>query len=137
MAIDFNSETLQTSNKGELLTFVTLDRRNDLINNYSNWYKERISNGSAIANKEHTLRSSMLSLFNELEHALKRNIKDKEVFTNLKNFVHNIGTVEPKEILHAYDLMSSFLDDINLTKIDTKRKINSLMVEDENADKGL
>ena len=135
--VNFDSDQLLTSNKGEILNLIILERSNDCIDSFKAWFKSSISNGSDLINKSYALRSSLLSFFMEIEIPLERKIKDKQDFQELKEFIYSTKPAKEEELIKAYDILNKFLDEINLTKIDTKKNFDSRLVEDENREKGL
>jgi len=138
--VNFESDTLLTTNKGEILNLIILGRRDELLNTFQRYMKARISNSSSIATEEHNLRSSLFVLFLEVEIPLSRRLisQDRqEILINLREFVYSIDVVKPSDLIDSYNVINKFLDDINLTKIDTKKRFDSRLVEDENTEKGL
>lgn len=87
--VNFDSDQLLTSNKGEILNLIILERRNECIDSFKAWFKSSISNGSDLINKSYALRSSLLSFFMEIEIPLQRKIKEKKDFDELKKFIYS------------------------------------------------
>jgi len=138
--VNFESDVLLTTNKGEILNIVILGRRDEVLNTFQSYMRARISNSSSIATEENKLRASLFVLFLEIEIPLSRRLlsNDKrQVLDELKEFVYSIDLVKPEDLIKSYNVINKFLDDINLTKIDTKKKFDSRLVEDENTEKGL
>lgn len=150
--VNFESDQLLTTNKGEILNLIILGRRDDLLNIFQKWREDCISNSAGKTTQEYKLRGSLFTLFLELERPLFRHLnktskdpdkdstkenKNKVKFEKLKAFVYNDDTVEKDDIISAYDTINTFLDDINLTKIDTKKNFDSRNLEEENEHKGL
>ena len=134
--VDFNSEQLFTANKGEILNIIILGRRDELINSFQLWHESVISNSSSIKSNEYKLRGGLFALFLELEQPLSRNL-DKKIFESLKNFIYSKDDVKDDDLIKHFQTINEFLDKIKLIKIDTKKHIDSRLVEDENEDKGL
>ena len=134
--VNFESEQLLTTNKGEILNLIVLGRRDELLNTFQVWRESCISNSASEKTQEYKLRSCLFTIFLELERPLDRNL-DKEAYLELKNFVNTKDDVEEKDILKAYSTINTFLDKINLTKIDTKKNFDSRNLEAENKEKGL
>ena len=135
--VNFDSEQMLTTNKGEILNLIVLGRRDELLNTFQQWRVSCISNGSNKKTVEEKLRGSLFVLFMEIERPLSRKL-DKKVFEDLEIFVYSESTdISKVDIISAYHVLNKFLDDINLTKIDTKKNFDSRNLEDENAEKGL
>jgi len=88
--VNFESDTLLTTNKGEILNLIILGRRDELLNTFQSYMRARISNSSSIATEEHKLRSSLFVLFLEIEIPLSRRLKSHDqdkTLTELKEFL--------------------------------------------------
>lgn len=134
--VDFNSKELFTANKSEILNLIILGRRDELINTFQLWREKVFANSGEQLKLEHKLRSCLFSIYLELEQPLTRKL-DKEQIILIEDVVLTNQRVEEKEILTAFKLINGFLDDINLTKIDVKRKYDTTDLEAENEAKGL
>jgi len=134
--VNFESDQLLTTNKGEILNLIILGRRDELLNIFQKWREDCISNSAGATTQEYKLRGCLFTLFLELERPLYRKL-EKEQFNSLKDFVYTDKEVTKRNLISAYDIINKFLDDINLIKIDTKKNFDSRNLEEENKEKGL
>jgi len=134
--VNFDSDTLLTTNKGEILNLIILGDRDDLLSTMEKWRESCISNGSGKTPLEYKVRSKLFKLFKELQCPLERNLK-KDVFEDLKKLVYSNDHIKNEDIINSFDVINEFLDKINLIKIDTKKNIDSRRIEEENSEKGL
>jgi hypothetical protein len=135
--VDFNNEGVFTANKGQILELVILGRRDELINTFQLWREAKIGNTSREESLRVKLQSILFSLFLELDRALSRKLSKDGEYKNLKTLLLSDGALDGKELIEVFFSINNALDELNLTKIDTKVVINSLDVETENEAKGL
>ena len=79
------------------------------------------------------VRARLYTLFLEVSGMLKR--RAPEDYDRLKDCIRNLEEVE--EIIKLILEFNDILDNIGLTKIDTRKKFDSTIAENENIDKGL
>lgn len=134
--VDFNSEGAFTANKGQILELVILGRRDELINTFQLWRESKIGNTSKEETYRYKLQSIVFALFMELERALSRKLEKKK-YDEIKELVLKEEAVEGKKLIDIYFSINKALDELNLTKIDTKKSFDTTDVETENSMKGL
>jgi len=138
--VDFNSSELFTANKGDILNIIIIGRRDELINLFQSWREKVISSAADSRNYEYKLRACLFAMFLELIEPLKRKYKvdNKAKLKALEDTVYSKEEeLDSDKLTEAYIIINGFLDQLNLTKIDTKSKVNTLIVENENGAKGL
>lgn len=80
-----------------------------------------------------TLRSILETITMELKETIKR--KFKKEYEDYNNRVNTIKT--DKDLTYCFDKLNSLLDQLQITRIDTKRYIDTTSVESENKEKGI
>jgi hypothetical protein len=133
--VDFNSEGAFTANKSQILELVILGRRDELINAFQLWRENLIANTSKEEGLRHKLRAVLFALFMELDQPLKRKLGKK--YDKLKEFICSTGGVDPDDLLECFFEINTALDEMNLIKIDNKKRYDTTSIESENAEKGL
>ncbi len=129
--VDFNNtEKLVGTPPGEVLKILILQRREFVIDTLEQYYSSDIRGASG---RDNMVFASLRSLFLELQAALKRDLSDDEYFNlRLKVFSRNIADAE-----QAFDFLNTWLDNKRITRVDTKRHIDSDNIEEENIAEGL
>jgi hypothetical protein len=136
--VDFNSPNLFTANKGDILNLVILGRRDELINTFQLWKEYCISNASSKLTMEWKLRASMFAIYLELAEPLERKFENKpEQLKELKEVVFTSDKVTEEQIIKAFRSINGFLDELNLIKIDTRKRFDTTDIEAENEEKEL
>lgn len=134
--VDFNSEQLFTANKGEILNIIILGRRDELLNTFQLW-REKVLIGAG-SSMEYKLRSCLFTLFLEVAEPIERKLEDTKELKHLLAVIYSNDTSIPEEdLLTAFRTINGFLDDLNLIRIDNKKKYDTTDIEAENEEKGL
>ena len=133
--VDFNSEGAFTSNKAHILELVILGRRDELINAFQLWRESRIENNSKEPNLKNKLRAVLFALFLELERPISRRLKAH--YDSIKKTVYSLDVIDDRDLINVFLLINEALDEMNLIKIDNKKKYASTLVENENEEKGI
>jgi len=123
--VDFNNEGTMTTPAGDVVKMCILERWYNLIEAFEAYDKNK---SSGIQAEFHIMKSRLLSLFRVLTPALLRAGKKAEYEEII--LLSQEGGYE--DLLRAFNIMNTFLDDIRLTRIDTKPKYNRDRVEEEN-----
>jgi len=144
--VDFNSEGAFTANKSHILELVILGRRDELINTFQLWRESLIANDSREEKFKHKLRAVLFSLFLELERPLFRKLSERKVdsdvlnvvkYNDLRRLVFSVDHINNDDLVDAYLTFNRALDEMNLIKIDNKKKFDSTNIELENDIKGI
>lgn len=128
--VDFDNEATVGVPAGEILKILILQRRTYVFDSYELLVKQ--DSQGVVANVS-LFKSRLHALFLEIQSILKRRMK-KDEYTALTE------DLDSNEISVLYRVMISIndqLDDLNLTRIDTRKRYDSTKVEYENGEKGL
>ena len=127
--VDFNNEMTVSTPATDIVKVLILQRRNDVFDAYELWQKqeeEGISgNGKAL------VFARIKTLFLELQPMLKRK-KKKEEYGRLTADINN----KDKVVDNIY-LLNEFVDDLKITRIDSRKIYDSSIAELQNKEKGL
>lgn len=114
----------------ELLKIIILERRKFLIDAIEHYNRRKFDNRSASISN---IRAEMISLFLEIQAALRRDYKDEEY----KELYGMVNSKEPDVLLDAFFQINQWLDEKKLIRVDTKKQYDSTRVESENREKSL
>lgn len=130
--VNFNDSQTVSTPALNINKVLIIQRRAELIDALEQW---RISYYSDISNQKFKsiLRGKIYSLFIEIKSMLKRKY-EKKAFEQLET---EIKSDDINDIYMAIDKLNDFLDELDLTKIDTRRNINTGRIEKMNQYKGL
>jgi hypothetical protein len=128
--VDFNNEATVTIPSLELVKILILQRRNDCFNAYEDFTK-KLHQGLEVDLS--ITRARLFSWFLELQASLKRKLPPTEYAA----LIGKVNSNDKESIHDAILLMNEYCDNINLTKIDMRKIIDSSNVETENELKGL
>jgi len=131
--VDFNNETTIGTSAWDIVRVLILQRRNDLIEaiEYYNKLECRNTDGDLSI-----VQARLHSLFNELQASLKRRWNGPKD-TRYKDLIDKIKSDKFKDIIDAFYILNEYLDEINLTRIDTRKQYDGSRVEEENKERGL
>lgn len=128
--VNFNNETTVGIPAADIERVSILQRRHDLIEAYEAYNKSYFS-GSAVSIS--TVKARLISLFLQIQAAIKRRWKEKD-YIDFKEKIENAD--EPEEILKIIMAINDELDEMRLTRIDTHTSYNPADTERENEIKG-
>lgn len=138
--VDFNNETTVTAGSTDVVKIIRLEKRYNLFEALETYYKNTFL-GIYTGDELGVVRARALNLFFEMEGELTRKKSFKKQnrdldfdIDELKRWLTN-GKAD--EVFDAISIMNLFLDDIGLTKIDTKKRIDTTRVEYENKERKL
>lgn len=134
--VDFNAPEMLSSNKGEIINIVILGHRDEVINAFKLWKEKKLNETTAYKPIEDKLKGCLFALFLEIIEVLKRKLEEEE-FQKIKSLLFSNKQIEEEELFYCYENMNRVLDEMNLIRIDYKRKINYLDTEEENEANGL
>lgn len=128
--VDFNNETTVSTPAVDIVRVLILQRRADLMEALEDYLKKE---ALGYAQNINIVRARLYTLFLEVSGMLKR--RAPEDYDRLKDSIRNLDEVE--DIIKLILEFNDILDSIGLTKIDTRKKFDSTIAENENIDKGI
>jgi len=123
--VDFNNDTTITTPASEIVKILILQRRNDFIEANEVYLREKYS---GIETPDHIIRARLMSLFLEIQAALKRN-KKKDDYDEITALIQSD---DYKDLLKAYTILNTWLDESRLIRIDTRQQYDRTIAENEN-----
>ena len=130
--VDFNSDGTLGTNRSHILDLIVLGRRDEWLNTFQKYRISSMENKSDKLILFNTLRSILETISIELKETMKRKFKD---YKEYKKKLDHIETDE--ELNYCFDRLNELLDQLSITRIDTKRYIDTTSVESENKEKGI
>jgi len=127
--VDFNNETTVGTPALDVVKIIILQRQFDLIEAWESYNKKNTETDA----DPNIFQARLFSLFMQIEALLHRRFK-KEEYEELYKLVRSHKVADSEK---AYLIINRELDNLNLTKIDIRRKIDTTRVENENREKGL
>ena len=134
--VDFNSEGAFSANKGHILELIILGRRDELINTFQMFKEKSLANVSDAEKYKYKFQSVLVSLFLELDRTIYRKL-GKVDYDDFKKIIMSGVIADESKLTDCFFKMNAILDELNLIKIDTKKKYDTTDVESENEEKGL
>lgn len=131
--VDFNNETTISTPSYDVVKILILQRRYDLMEAIEHFKKQENSGLDNIDVYLPYIRTRLLSLYLELYPMIMRK-KNKVYITDLEE---GINSQDYEELLGMVKKLLIFIDDLKITAIDTKRKIDTTRIEKVNQYKGL
>lgn len=124
--VDFNNEITVSTPPANILKILILQRRNDVIDSFENYFKFKIAGGSA---PTHIIKSRLLALINEVYGSFDE--------SNANDFINLIPKADIEELKAMFNQVNKWLYKKNVTKFDTRQVYDRTRVELENKAKGL
>ena len=128
--VDFDNEATIGTPDVDIVRVLILQRRADVFEALEQYNKDNYAN---IQTDISVIKARLYSLFLELQGGLKRRLKAKDY----NDLVKQLDSKEPTDVLKVILMLNEYLDSLNLTKIDTKKKYDKTRVEKEHKVKGL
>ena len=132
--VDFNSEQTVSTPATELVKVLILQRRNDLIDAMEKFNTDLYLGVQGTATS--MVRSRLISLFFEIQPILKRKMTN-EVYNKLKDTIFFEDDLDSMKIRKAVIELNEFIDEIKITRIDTRKQYDRTIVESQNKEHGL
>jgi hypothetical protein len=114
--VDFNSETTVATPAVQVNGIVILEARKYYIDAYGAYYKQLYG---GVDTSSHIVRSRLNELFLIVRAAIRRHITNKQ----FENLLILINSNDLEDTDNAFDIIDTWLDNIGLTQIDTKKKL--------------
>ena len=126
----YSGEQTTAVSPQDLIKVVIIQRKEDFIEALES-YNLYISKGADP--NTHVIKARLISLFLCVQPAMKRTYTDYDHVHKVINWdLRNIT-----EIQDCFNHINTWLDFIEITRIDNKKRYNSLNAEDENKAKGI
>jgi hypothetical protein len=129
--VDFNNETTIGTPAIDIVRVLVLQRRNDLFEAYE---KYLINESSGVQSNNSIVRARLKSWFLEHQAYLKKRKLTAEEYAKLLNDLNSEDIKKLEEVIYQ---LNEALDDLGITKIDTKKVFDTTRVELENQNKNL
>jgi len=130
--VDFNNETTIGTPAVDVVRILVLQRRADLLEALEQYNSKKAKGFNP---GFHVVQARLNTLWLELQAAYKRRIKDEEEYNTI---VKNVSVADDEEkILALIYKFNEYLDEIRLTRLDTKEQYDTKLIEKENYKKGL
>jgi len=129
--VDFNNETTIGTPAVDIVRILILQRHSDLIEAWEMYNKEK---GKGIQVRIGVVRARLFSLYLQLQPSLKRRLKPKTYVVVDKQIRE---AEKEEEVIKQLYFLNEYLDELRITRIDTKKQYDSTNTETENKAKGL
>lgn len=133
--VDFNSEATVGTPAIDIVRVMVLERLNNVIDAYEDYVKK---NEQGYEKDLSIIKARLKSLWLILEAQIKRKDtmlkKEDRVYDKIKSQINSNDAIEIDE---AITFFNNYLDDIKLTRLDTKKVYDKTIAEIENKTKGL
>jgi len=123
-----NSHTIMPP--GDMLKVMVLQRREDALISIQK-YEESIARAGQ--GPKHFVISRVLALYYDLLPALERWLKP----VDFKKLQRQVNAADPVRSIAGFHTINRLMDERKLTRLDTRREYNAVIVEQENEAKGL
>jgi len=130
--VDFNSDGALGTNRGHILDLVLLGRHDEWLNTYQKYVLSKLENSSDQNRLLNTLKAISQTIEFQLRETLKRRVK-----TNYEEFKELIKRNDEKSIIESFNIINRTLDELQITKIDTRKNIDFTNIEEVNRSKGM
>jgi hypothetical protein len=121
--VDFNNDATIGTPRGDILSVLILQRRNDVIEAIEAYKKigYQGSDGAPL----YLVRARLSSLYLEIRAALKNSMSEKD----FKSLSVKVASDDIGEMGSAFELMDDWLYSKNIIKIDTRKAIDTDDIE--------
>jgi hypothetical protein len=131
--VDFNNETTITKPPREVVNMIIIERWYNWQLADQDYSKDRLSKNIFDST---TSRIRLRNLFITIQAMLKRRLDTKQYDTIYNILMDLSRKVTYEELLKAYFIINDELDAMDLTRVDTKEKINRADIEEANRSMG-
>lgn len=126
--VDFNNDTTIATPVADIIKVLIVQRRNDFLEASEHYFKGFFAGSNPDTN---IMKARLYSLYLEIKAMLDRHFSNGEI----NELVADIKSDEANKLIDAYITMNKLLDDVKLTRVDTKKSYDSTRVEEENTEK--
>jgi hypothetical protein len=125
--VDFNTETTLSRNASDIVKILVLEKREDCFLALKGLKKLIFIGGDP---SEADFRARLVVFYEEIRSMfIRKKGDDRELEQLLRGNIN--------DLIIAFRILNSFLDEVNLTKLDTRQKYDATNIELENELKGL
>ena len=128
--VDWNNETTIGTPAADVIKILLLQRRADVFEAYEDFIKKQ-DFGSDIGIT--IVKSRLMTYFLELQAYLKRQLSKKEY----DKLVFELENLNERSTFNLICTFNEVLDNLNITKMDTRKRIDATRVTNEDESKGL
>jgi len=128
--VDFNNETTVGIPAIDVVRILILQRRADVIEAFEKYYK---TEANGIDGSTSLIYARLLSLFMELQGAIKRRYKEEKYL----EFVKDFDSTDIEQMKKNFYFLNEYLDSIKLTMIDNKKQYDRNSWETDNKENGI
>ena len=128
--VDFNAESTVSTPAGDIERVLILQRRADLMEAIEDYLKKEAQGYAQLIN---IVRSRLFTLFLQVSGMLHR--KNPKAYETMKREIRGLDDIE--KVIEVTLEFNDLLDDLGLTRIDTRTRYDKTRVEIENKEKGL
>lgn len=124
--VDYNNETTIGTPANDVLKIQILERRSNVFEAYEDYNKK---SAQGINSDTAFIKARVYTLWLELQAQFKRRLTEKK-YTALLELVNSKKESDLLEVIYYFN---EYLDEIRLTRLDTKKKYDSTDTEAENS----
>jgi ABC-type lipopolysaccharide export system ATPase subunit len=128
--VDFNNEATIGTPAVDVVRILVLQRHSDLIEAWESYIKQR--NLGIQANLSVT-RARLVSMFLQIHPTIKRKLSPE----NYTKFFNELRGTDEATVYKNIMIINEILDEVRITRIDTKLHYDRTYVEKEDKEKGL
>ena len=128
--VDFDNEATISTPAAEIVKILLLQARQNLFEAWEEYYK-KMEYGTDVGLA--VVKARLFSLWLEMQATLKRRLTEKEY----NHIYRNALSDKQSEVLSAILRLNEILDELQVTRLDSKRVYNRQNVEEENVEFGL
>jgi hypothetical protein len=130
--VDFKNPDTVSYPVGNIAKILILEKKDSVSLAYEQYISRLLSNRADASSKNYLL-SRIYVLYIEVKAMLKRHKLDQSIELKVFDKIMNQATITNQEIKDAVIFLFDFLDEIRLTRIDTKKDYDTtdLVLEDE------
>lgn len=137
--VDFNSANTVSTPPGDVFKIVVLERREQVIEALESYHSIEGS-GIELQHKLSIIRSRVLAFWYQIQAMVLRRIgakprKDAHTYEEVSRAIYKAKTFD--DLREAYEWMNNFVDEMGLTKIDTRRNYDDYDIEEANELEGI
>lgn len=138
--VDFNSENAVSTPPGDIVKIVLLERREQVVEALENLDLAK-ANRQDTTIKIDILYARVRALWNECQAMAVRRLKkakgtdDDPTYAMVEKAL--LEAKEEAELYEAYKWLNKFIDEMGITKIDTRKNYDEMDIEEANMSEGI
>ena len=135
--VDFGNENTITQTPGDIVKILFLEARANCIIAIEDYKRQELEGRMPTTG---TLTARLMAWFCEAQGALKRKMtsdESKKIYAKMeKDFLSNNQGLDFDVCMKYFFQLNEYADEINLTRIETKKRFDSTRAELENKERG-